>query len=387
MRPFKCCALLCLLPLLVTAACGDTDSEPAAAEESNNDGGDGGKADIIGEDDRQDLFAFEDGSLPKRLARSTAMVMSSTQLDQESDPDHVILRNMPTLGNARQLCDDQPFVEQPSVGFCTAFLVAPDIVVTAGHCLTERECPTTSFIFGFGYEEAPEDPIEDLRQIPKEDVYACAEFISVRAPQECGDADGMIIRLDRPVEGREVLTYRREGQIEPDTEIFMIGHPDGVPSKVATGLTRDPISEVVFKDNLDSFGGNSGSPVFNAETGVVEGIRSCSSGEHSVPSEDDPSCKVLYQCEEDGSDCDIVLGTTYSITHLAPILDGVLGIEDEVNNDAPPASPCCVSQEGGGCGDEEIEACVCAEDDFCCTTQWDGGCAAQVERLGCGSCQ
>ncbi len=38
-----------------------------------------------------------------------------------------------------------------------------------------------------------------------------------------------------------------------------------------------------------------------------------------------------------------------------------------------------------GCLDAEVEACVCASDPFCCTTDWDGLCVSGVE-LGCGTC-
>jgi hypothetical protein len=47
---------------------------------------------------------------------------------------------------------------------------------------------------------------------------------------------------------------------------------------------------------------------------------------------------------------------------------------------------CCEAQDGPGCGDAAIQACVCAQDDFCCTNTWDSLCAGEVEEFGCGSC-
>jgi hypothetical protein len=29
---------------------------------------------------------------------------------------------------------------------------------------------------------------------------------------------------------------------------------------------------------------------------------------------------------------------------------------------------------------------VCAQDDYCCTTDWDPQCAAEVEQFGCAQC-
>jgi hypothetical protein len=50
-----------------------------------------------------------------------------------------------------------------------------------------------------------------------------------------------------------------------------------------------------------------------------------------------------------------------------------------------PASPCC-GPLAGGCDDAAIEACVCAEDAYCCDA-WDIACAIEVEDFGCAECQ
>ena len=48
---------------------------------------------------------------------------------------------------------------------------------------------------------------------------------------------------------------------------------------------------------------------------------------------------------------------------------------------------CCTPGDGPGCSDPTIEACVCAQDPFCCQAQWDGACVQKVDQLGCGTCQ
>ena len=53
----------------------------------------------------------------------------------------------------------------------------------------------------------------------------------------------------------------------------MVGSPSGLPLKVASGANvRETKHPFYFKANLDTFQGNSGSGVYNAITGVVEGI-------------------------------------------------------------------------------------------------------------------
>jgi hypothetical protein len=47
---------------------------------------------------------------------------------------------------------------------------------------------------------------------------------------------------------------------------------------------------------------------------------------------------------------------------------------------------CCEEQEGPGCDAALVKECVCAEDAFCCESEWDGVCVAQVESLACAAC-
>lgn len=52
----------------------------------------------------------------------------------------------------------------------------------------------------------------------------------------------------------------------------------------------------------------------------------------------------------------------------------------------PGQGDCCEVQDGPGCDDPTIQACVCAEDSFCCEFTWDSICVEEVEEFGCGDC-
>ncbi len=47
---------------------------------------------------------------------------------------------------------------------------------------------------------------------------------------------------------------------------------------------------------------------------------------------------------------------------------------------------CCMPHDGGGCSGEAVQACVCAQDEFCCTDEWDGLCVNLVSERGCAAC-
>lgn len=48
-----------------------------------------------------------------------------------------------------------------------------------------------------------------------------------------------------------------------------------------------------------------------------------------------------------------------------------------------PPPPCCVAQRTPGCGDPGLEECVCGIDPFCCDTNWDAKCTG-VAQAECG---
>lgn len=47
---------------------------------------------------------------------------------------------------------------------------------------------------------------------------------------------------------------------------------------------------------------------------------------------------------------------------------------------------CCSGHPWPGCGDPAVAQCVCAQDPYCCQSQWDAPCASEVVQLGCGAC-
>ncbi len=50
------------------------------------------------------------------------------------------------------------------------------------------------------------------------------------------------------------------------------------------------------------------------------------------------------------------------------------------------ATDCCQAHAYPGCDDWGIESCVCGQDSWCCETEWDAQCVAEVSQFGCGSC-
>ncbi len=171
------------------------------------------------------------------------------------------------FGTARNLCTEERFRNQPIGAFCSGFLVAPDIIATAGHCVNAGNVNNICFVFGFRMRDS--NTAETV--INNTEIYRGAELIG---RQEVGNGpDWALVRIDRPVTNHRIVKIRRDTKISDTQTLHVIGHPTGLPTKFAGGASvRDNLPNAFFIANLDTYGGNSGSPVFNSETHEVEGI-------------------------------------------------------------------------------------------------------------------
>ena len=68
------------------------------------------------------------------------------------------------------------------------------------------------------------------------------------------------------------LGVNRSGRIESGAPLIVMGHPYGLPLKIGNGVVLDSSPRDHFTSNTDTYAGNSGSPVFNAATGLIEGV-------------------------------------------------------------------------------------------------------------------
>jgi hypothetical protein len=76
------------------------------------------------------------------------------------------------------------------------------------------------------------------------------------------------------VVNHRIARIREAGTVSDGHALHIIGHPTGLPAKFAGGgMVRDNRYRAVFIENLDSYPGNFGSPVFNSTTHVVEGLQ------------------------------------------------------------------------------------------------------------------
>lgn len=246
---------------------------------------------IYGDDNRLDYYEATNEAL-RLLSESTIVLVNKSALTTNGDGfDIETTDTLLSMG----FCSYEPFLNQPTPGYCSGFLVAPNIIVTAGHCISNL----VSSAVVFGFRMNGEDDL--VTYFPAEDVYYPTKVLS----SSTGNSDWAVVQLDRNVVGRDPLPFRTSGTIPDGQSVAVVGYPIGLPLKIAEGAyVRDNSDSDFFVANTDTYGGNSGSAIVNMDTYEVEGVlvRGDSDYEKDIPN----NCKYSKVCSETactGEDC------------------------------------------------------------------------------------
>ena len=244
--------------LLISACAVESPVPPTAIDQTE-------RSVVYGEDDRTEVYAHADERLREIARRSVAAMFDLRTLDQ-SDPRDVQVR-AGTLAEGLNLCSGERFGDQLRGASCSGTLIDDDLILTAGHCITNRSCPRRAFVFDWYYEREGQ-----LANINADDIYLCDEIVA--RIQHPTSSDYALVKLDRPVGPNRVPAEVRriDEPLAVGTPVTMIGYPSGVPAKIDSGgqvVEPGGARMTVFQATVDAFGGNSGSGVFDAAGRVV----------------------------------------------------------------------------------------------------------------------
>lgn len=290
---------------------------------------------IYGEDNRREVY--ESSETWKSRAEAVAVLIHRTKLKHQDSTVSVdqksfrswleellsenseeksssknrqdFLEEFEDLGELISFCPEERFTAQPAPGDCTGFLIAPDLLLTAGHCAElSGFCEDYEWAFDFKLSRESKRAPESL---PESSVFSCHRVIRRELNLSLG-LDYALVQLDRRVKGREPLELHRGVSDSKKRSLTVVGSPSGLPLKVSSqGKVRDDRHPFFFVSTLDTYKGNSGSPVFNASTGLVEGV--LVRGEDDFVPDHDRMCLKSKRCA--GDECQ---GESVSRIHSVP---------------------------------------------------------------------
>lgn len=241
---------------------------------------------IYGNDDRKDLYEITDPVL-RSYAPAVGMLVGTSYIKEEGGQLEV---SGGTLNQAKQsefkkpLCPDVKFRNQIEPGSCSGFLVAQNILATAGHCV-KGGIADTRVVMNFAVTSASQANAPRFKIRPDQ-IYSIRRIISTKyepGQDRVGNAiespqgrtefmDYALLELDRSVTGATRFSLELDSETRSGDEVMLLGHPHGVPLKYAAGARVTVAGGIKSYANLDGFRGNSGSLVMNLRTRKVIGI-------------------------------------------------------------------------------------------------------------------
>lgn len=288
---------------------------------------------VYGNDSREEMILA--GPLMCRVGSATAAIFNRDVLQLnavENRWEYSTLKNLAASG----WCDDERFATQDAQAFCTTFLIAPDRVATAGHCVQPPDdsfapglsCDQLLVVFDYRLGQDGRAP----NSFPAKSVYTCEEVL---AGEDSGNGpDWRVLKLDRAAQ-RDPLPLYQGKPLVAKTPVIVAGHPLGLPMKQAKGITLASGSSTTLTTNLDAFIGNSGSPVVVRRgdrllvAGVLIGGQADSN--HANP---DQACRRTIVC----SDLNACNGEQASIS--SPLLSWTDDIENRKTARGTLEVPC-----------------------------------------------
>lgn len=220
---------------------------------------------IYGEDTRLDYYELS--SDLKTMGESTVAIIVGNNVLSRSG-NNWVMKPTSKASSVWGWCSSERYADQPIAGngrsFCSGFLIAsdPGLIVTAGHC-AEHPLDAYWIIFDFNQNSQSDSQLT----FRSDQVYRVSRIVG-KGKEFGSSEDWAVFELDRRVTNHKPYTVVNDN-VKVGDQLVLIGHPYGLTKKT------DPDGEVrAVRTNLiggyvDSYGGNSGSPVFDKDGALV----------------------------------------------------------------------------------------------------------------------
>lgn len=216
---------------------------------------------IYNSDTRVEIDQESPPELMQFIKQRTLAITHNANLFYQPEGQVIIMPRH--YGRAFKLCPDERFFDQPSLANCSAAVIGKDLLLTAGHCISENNCRYMRFISDFVMLDGGKNPVHTKL----ENIYACKKIIFENDDPK---ADIAIIQIDRKFAHTPLKLS--EKTLSLNDEILAVGFPSGLPMKSSGLGPIRSVSGTMINAELETYGGNSGSPVFKKNSDAIEGV-------------------------------------------------------------------------------------------------------------------
>ncbi|MDX2247533.1 MAG: serine protease [Bacteroidia bacterium] len=276
--------------------------------------------------------------------QSVVMVVHKKNLlvSEDATSRKVLIWSVPLyerkISSDLSICPDSQYAQQPSAfSEGTGFFLDEEHIATAAHVVVKQEYDIRDYRFVWGVIYSKENPFRKYILVDKSQVWKPVQKEKRLTNKEyqlfSKGSDWAIIKVEKaykeyhsdkkPFPATKSVTHpdpaATDRPIEIDRKLYSVGHGLGLPMKISYEGEVIKMGESVFECSLTLLGGNSGSPVFDAEThkliGIyVRGIKKLT----KVTNPSGKECLVVKQesQEFEGQECQNIEEVLIALEHL-----------------------------------------------------------------------
>jgi len=256
---------------------------------------------VFGTDDRKeatDAKNFQD------YVRATAVMVPKSSFVDNRIYGNTLRQRLTRIFGTANFDPNVKFLDQPAIAQCTGFLIAPDILVTAGHCILDMTT-ANDYYWVFDYtNDLPYNAKEKYVTVKRENIFSVTSILAAELDDYnyLNNTDYSVLRLNKK-STRRPYRFRTSGTVSKGTRVFTVGTPTGLPLKLSENSKVIDIEPANwFMSDTDVFPGNSGGPIFDP-SGWLEGIlvrtaaQELSDGELTADYKYNPDCDCIQTVE------------------------------------------------------------------------------------------
>lgn len=227
----------------------------------------------------------------KHMQTNTGILVDDINLQQRPLLEDKILSIYYGHQGNRHVCENEPYINEVSVGDCSGVLIKPDLVATAGHCVDNNIWNKSWF---FNYQQGDELNNKIAYKV-KRIIYQDFNMIKVSysphlqiinkqridkhmtpLPPDIYNysmyRDIALLKLDKNVSTFSPVNVNYEPFVKGKRAIS-IGHPLGISLKYGdSGKLTGMGNAHYMVSTIRTLKGNSGGPLYDVETGELIGI-------------------------------------------------------------------------------------------------------------------
>jgi V8-like Glu-specific endopeptidase len=281
-----------------------------------------GEKAIFGDNSMQDYYQVSDEL--KKLADSTVAFVNKKSLVYDANTKtYKVAKEIKVSAN--YVDDNEDFVNQDVLSFCSGAYVGNSYIISAGHCVDTSNKNAFDYydnvyiVFGWRYD-SDNTPVLSFNE---DQVYTIKEVKIRKLSSSISSFDALLNNyedyslsvLDRDPVNKKALVVDKNPDINTGKKVFTIGYPLGMAVKIDRPEDAEIklVGKNTFQTNIDAFGGNSGGPVFDSNTKKIIGILVTGfDGEFDYELKEDIIFNVKLSASIDGMAVDLKTRTLYT---------------------------------------------------------------------------